>query len=129
MPRNHENLRRFRVFTTENKGTEGFFYGQLAGVRLSLHPVSQQAYLGSETLFCAAQWTFEEAGQPWQLAPFPRKSSPIDQTHQIDHQRCRQDGITALPGELHGHRGPEKAPEMNMVPGSFPVTEAFDVLN
>ena len=42
---------------------------------------------------------------------------------QVNHQRRRQGGVAALPGQLHRHPDAEEALKVNVVPGGFPVVE------
>ena len=57
-------------------------------------------------------------------APFP-----FGEADQVEHQGGRQDGIAALPGELHHHLRAEEALEVDVVPGGLPVVERFNVLD
>ena len=62
-------------------------------------------------------------------AGFAAALGELDEAHQIEHQRCRKQRITALPCELQRHRRTEKATKMDVVPGGFPVAQAADVFD
>ena len=89
----------------------------------------QQRKLPGKIVLVDAQRAFEEAAQMGEHARLAVPCRELDEPHQVEHQRRRQQRIAPLPGELHDHRRAQEAAEVNVVPGRLPVAQAADVFD
>src|SRR5262245_58959875 len=94
-----------------------------------LCPGFEHLKLPHEVVLLDAEGTLEEAGEEREQSARTAAVGQFGKAEEVEHQWRGEQRIAALPGELQRHRRAEKATEVDMIPGGFPISEAGDVLD